>query len=144
MARYKLSADAIAILKPIFDKFHFDLSQINVHITDLVGAIGKTYGNDVNVDADYWFNPNRSNYYRLSLLAHEITHSVQYSVIGFARFYWRYPLEYLNVSPNTSVFKNYDSINLIRLQVPLNLETVASTDYSLDQMAQYVASKVPR
>jgi len=148
---FRLSPYAISVLKPIFDQYNFDLSQIEVDKVGILDhdTIGWTVGNTVHVDMDYWDESN--NYGRLDLLAHEITHSVQYEQLGFVRFGLRYAAEFLDLTPNTSFAPhagfnsaNYDTFYINSVHPALNLETLTNPMWSLDQIANYTAEHVVR
>jgi hypothetical protein len=75
---YKLSTEAKAVLGPIFDRtWGFDVSKVTVHFGPTGdGVAAFALGNTIIVNKGYW--DQCSTQQRMSLLAHEMTHSVQY------------------------------------------------------------------
>lgn len=79
LSGYQLSPAAQAALGPIFERaWNFDVSKVTVHFGPVgkLGAAAMTFGNTVIVDRGQWNAATQQE--RLALLAHEITHSVQY------------------------------------------------------------------
>lgn len=83
LSGYQLSPAAQAALGPIFERaWSFDVSKVTVHFGPVskVGAAAMTFGNTVIIDRGVWNSYSQQE--RLALLAHEITHSVQFEKLS--------------------------------------------------------------
>jgi hypothetical protein len=138
--RYALDPRAIDILSPIFKTdFHYDLSQVRLEFGYTHGHPAFTLGDEVTLDQDEWNKTNERG--RIKLLAHEITHSVQFERMGnthlvnfsFTRFMYRYIREYYKND-------NYHIPGEIRKFSMSDLNVVDS-HFTLDQIAEYVADQ---
>ena len=108
------------ILQRTFDRYKFNSGQITVILKHNLGQSGITLGNRVYLDDSFKY---RRPYDQMSLLAHEITHSVQYRDLGKANFLERYAVGY--GQPD-----NYD--------VPIELWAVPTDQLSVTQAGSYL------
>ena len=126
------------ILRRTFDRYNFDVDQIKVIFKRNLGQAGITLGNRVYLDDRFQY---LSPYRQMSLLAHEITHSVQYRDLGNANFLERYAVGYKQPG-------NYD-VPIELWAVPTNKLSVTQTgsylgpdgmryDFTLDQIAERI------
>jgi hypothetical protein len=108
------------ILQRTFGRYNFDVDQIRVTFKHNLGQAGITLGNRVLLDDRFqYLRP----YEQMSLLAHEITHSVQYRDLGKANFLERYAVGYKQVD-------NYD--------IPTELWAVPTNKLSVTQAGSYL------
>jgi hypothetical protein len=132
---YRLNAEGQKALAPAFQHTGKDLSEIRFLPGEIAGDVpGLTLGDTVRLDVDVW-NASTSDY-RLGLLAHEVTHTVQFDQIGAAEFGARYIEEYA-LGPGS----NYDLPNTLR-QTPITEVNMVDRAYTLDQIAQRFAVEV--
>jgi hypothetical protein len=129
---YTLSASAIAALDPTFKgKLGFDVSQVRIYF----GFTGKgdayTLGNRVTIDRANWdkLSPRQM----IRLLAHEITHSVQYEKIGLTSFLNRY----IGLSGEYYQKANYVVPGSLSTQAVGSFDIV-DKNYTLDQIANRI------
>jgi RHS repeat-associated protein len=108
------------ILRRTFDRYNFDVDQIKVIFKKNLGQAGITLGNRVYLDDSFQY---LSPYRQMRLLAHEITHSVQYRDLGKANFLERYAVGYKQVD-------NYD--------IPTELWAVPTNKLSVTQAGSYL------
>lgn len=81
LSGYRLSTEAQAALGPIFERaWSFDVSKVTVHFGPTFGAAAFAIGNTVIIDKGVWNSYSQQQ--RLELLAHEITHSVQFEKLS--------------------------------------------------------------
>jgi Domain of unknown function (DUF4157) len=146
--QYKLNAQALAILGPYFMKeFNFDVRKVRfefggtISYTNIFGPDAFTIGNDVLLNSDKW--DRMSERKRFLLLAHEITHCVQFeregntwpfATAGLAKFGYRYVPEYRNRDDN------YDTSTL--QNVHIDKSNVTSGRWTYDQIAERVSEEV--
>ena len=116
----RITDAAHTILQRTFDRYKFNSGQITVIFKHDLGQSGITLGNRVYLDDSFQY---RSPYRQMKLLAHEITHSVQYRDLGKANFLERYAVRY--GQPD-----NYD--------VPIELWTVPTDQLSVTQAGSYL------
>jgi RHS repeat-associated protein len=139
--RYKINGQAKAILGPVFKQnFNFDISKVTFEFGwTPSGVAAYTVGNEVVLNEDKWdaMTPKE----RMHLVAHEMTHSVQYERFGntsffnfsLSRFLWRYKKEY-GRSDNYVVPGSLAS-------TPVNQVDPVDKSYTLDQIAERVADE---
>jgi RHS repeat-associated protein len=125
---YRLSPDAIKRLQPVFNNFNFDLRQITLAFggeTTTGGNQAFTVGNSVILNREVWqrLDPVAQR----GLLAHEITHSVQYRELGKARFLARYAREFPKYGVPPGLAK-----------IPIGKLSAVDPGFSLDQIADRV------
>lgn len=110
------------ILRRTFDRYHFDVGQITVILKQNLGQAGITLGNRVYLDDSFqYLRPYR----QIHLLAHEITHSVQYRDLGKSNFLERYAVGYKQPD-------NYD--------IPTELWAVRTENLSVTQTGSYLGA----
>jgi hypothetical protein len=110
------------ILRRTFDRYNFDVGQIKVILKHSLGQAGITFGNRVYLDDSFGL---LSPYRQMLLLAHEITHSVQYRDLGKANFLERYAVGY----------KLGDDINY---GVPIELWAIPTESLSVTQSGSFM------
>jgi hypothetical protein len=94
---YRLSAEARAELQPVFDNWGYDTSKARGSFgsrTSTNGNAAFTLGDDIIINRDSWFRRAQDPQAQLRLLAHEVTHCVQYRDLGRVAFLARYATEY--------------------------------------------------
>jgi hypothetical protein len=130
---YVLSDSARRSLQPLFDSFGFDVSCVTVRFAPSwrVGWKNDAYtlGDSITVNRNTW--EGKGSVWRLGLLAHEVTHSVQYARLGYAGFLTRYGPEWFR-DRNYHVPPTLEAI-LLRLLDPVDRR------FTLDQIANRVA-----
>ena len=101
---------------------HFYAGGFTKILTDLVGVHGITFGRRIFIKPQI-LSLNQNNLLRLpeDLAAHEITHVLQYSRIGFVGFFYKYLTDYWR---NLSKKKkwNSDSRHEAYLEIPFEIE----------------------
>jgi hypothetical protein len=121
LVKYRRITDAAhTILQRTFDRYKFNSGQITVIFKHNLGQSGITLRNRVYLDDSFQY---RRPYDQMDLLAHEITHSVQYRDLGKANFLERYTVGY--GQPD-----NYD--------VPVELWAVPTDQLSATQSGSYL------
>ena len=87
---YVLSARARMALEPLFSSFRLDLNTLVISTGGAFGNAGITFGRTILLQKSFGTGPTARLQGQLRLLAHEMTHSVQYARIGLPRFIVRY------------------------------------------------------
>ena len=144
-------ASAESVLAPLFkNNFNFDISKITFKFGFTGTGAAITITNTVTLDQDSWNKLDPEG--QRQVLAHEITHSVQYEHLNFARggilrgiglpmatmsFLGRYVPTYIVKSYK----ENYDVPGDLKA-IPLSKLDVLDTDYTLDQIAERVAHEI--
>lgn len=135
---YRLNAEGRRLLKPIFEKnFGYDPSNITFNFVHGGPAAFTPHEGRVIINADKWATYNL--WAQLETLAHEATHSLQYTHINRVEFWLRYRVEFNDPA-------NYD--------VPIDLWKIKMSEldpvdirFTLDQIADRVgieaAAQVP-
>ena len=88
---YRLSQMALQALQPVFDNFGYDARRVTIAFgssTSTGRSAAFTVGDSIIINRSAW--EARTPLQQRELLAHEITHSVQYARLGKARFLARY------------------------------------------------------
>jgi RHS repeat-associated protein len=111
------------ILQREFDRYNFDVRKIRVTFVHHLGQSGITLGDRILLDDSFQY---RTPYFQMRLLAHEITHSVQYRDLGRANFLERYAVG----------FKLGRAINYT---VPTELWAVPTEQLSVTQVGSFMA-----
>jgi RHS repeat-associated protein len=88
----RLSPTARRLLRPIFDRFGYDVARIRIRF-DAEVSTADTNGDLIRINPDLWSNPKWNNYKRMQLLTHEVTHSVQFQNLGSGAMRWRVGVE---------------------------------------------------
>jgi hypothetical protein len=83
---YRLSAEGRQALRPLFDRFGYDVGRMQIQFDPGVSS-AETNRDLVIVNPRLW--SARSDYGKLQVLAHEATHSVQFQKLGSAGVRWR-------------------------------------------------------
>jgi hypothetical protein len=136
---YKLSDQGRAALGPAFAKLGFDVANVDIHISDdsVVAALtgARTFGDDVFINTDTWNRWQSSPDDQLFLLAHEITHSVQWALAGKVDFITRY-------LPEETTFGEYDQYHEPQSLTTTDTSAINVLDqrYTLDELADTVAT----
>jgi hypothetical protein len=132
---YKLDPRAARYLGTFFmNNFGFDISKIGITFGHTLGASAYTIDNGIVIDQDVW--ESMDSWDRYSLLAHEITHCVQYEMIrkmggGLPSFLSRYFDEYFGPD-------NYGPSKLNGAGEQLGKLDVLDPNYTLDNIADFV------
>jgi hypothetical protein len=130
---YRLSPAAEVGLEQVFDKLGYDISGIVIQFGPTFGNSAFTVGRVITVDADTWAQlwQTGGEKAQRELLAHEITHSIQYEKLGLDDFLVRYAKEH----PRYGVPGPFKAIT------PGGLKgfDVVDPRYSLDELADTVA-----
>lgn len=134
----RLTPEALAALEPVADDLGIDAASVKFRMGDTHGQGAFTVNDVVTLNKDTW--SAKTGLQRLGLLAHEMTHSLQYSelgggLIGASRFLWRYVPEYYG-NPH-----NYDVPASLAI-LPMSQVDVLEPRYTLDQIANKAASGV--
>jgi hypothetical protein len=95
---YKMTPETMALLKPLLDMFQggkhgLDLSSIEIQwgmMPERSGAY--TFNDRIIINRSDW--ERRSPLEKLQLLAHEVTHVLQYKMLGTVEFLRRYKAEF--------------------------------------------------
>lgn len=88
----RLSPLARGLLRPIFDRFGYDVAQTQIRFDSSVST-ADTNGDVIRINPELWSNPKWNNLNRMKLLTHEITHSVQFQKLGASALRWRLGVE---------------------------------------------------
>jgi RHS repeat-associated protein len=83
---YRLSAEGRRALRPLFDRFGYDVGQMQIQFDPGVSS-AETNRDLVIVNPRLW--SARTDYGKLQVLTHEATHSVQFQKLGSAGVRWR-------------------------------------------------------
>jgi hypothetical protein len=130
---YTLSPEAAELLRPVFGSWGFDPSQAEFNFGwTPQGTAAYTVGNQVHINSDWW--GEQTGLDRLALVAHEVTHSVQYQSLGYGSFLSRYAGEY-----NTG--ENYVVPGSLKA-TPIGQVDVVNSQFTLDQTAERSALEV--
>jgi phage major head subunit gpT-like protein len=130
---YKLSKDASDILAPFFKtNFFYDVSKVRISFGYTFGQAAYTVDRGITIDWNVWHGLTDRG--KMKLLAHEITHVIQYDTMGIRRFLGRYAREY-DDSTNYVVPPELES-------TPIEQVDVLERNYTLDQNAERVADEV--
>jgi hypothetical protein len=152
----KLNYRAWRLLAPIFNTWGFDPSEVRFYFGPTPGGAPAwtPFPDETVIDPDgEWSAPRETGLDRLELVAHEITHSVQYaqgglfgtSIFGTYNFWARYAGEY-NPDSNYVVPDSLENTALNRINI-LDSNYLAEgreQQYTLDQLAERVADEVAK
>jgi hypothetical protein len=132
---YVLNDQAKAALQSMFSTWGYDVNQVQFLFGFTNGNAAVTVGNNVMISAASWETlHNQSPQAQLRLLAHEVTHCVQYRDIGIPSFWTRY-------GPEHERPDNYDPPpKLIEKVAKEGVKNLNVTDarWTLDQIATVV------
>ena len=143
----RITSAGRGILRRTFDRYNFNVGQIRVIFKHNLGQSGITLGNRVYLDDSFQY---RTPYQQMSLLAHEITHSVQYRDLGTGNFLERYAVGY-GRPDNYDVPSELWALPKEKLSVTQSGSYLGQDgfrhDFTLDQIAERIgietASAVP-
>jgi hypothetical protein len=132
---YVLNDQAKAALQPMFSNWGYDVNQVQLLFGFTNGNAAVTVGKNIMISAESWERLHTAGpQEQLALLAHEITHCVQYRDMGVPRFWARYGPEYQRPD-------NYDPppalIDKVAKEGANNLN-VTDARWTLDQIATVV------
>jgi hypothetical protein len=91
---YVLAPAARARLQPLFARFPLDLGRLSLNMGGAFGNAAITFKSTISLATDFGTGNTATFEAQLRLLAHEITHSVQYTRVGFFPFLVRYLREW--------------------------------------------------
>jgi hypothetical protein len=135
----RLTPKAQELLNPIFRKFGYDLARAKITFEPGVDT-ADTSGDHIRLNPDYW--ATTLDLKQMQILAHELTHSVQFQRLGTGGTLWRLGVESAS-HPFSDVYEVTDDL----ANTPL--ETLNPTDsrFTLEGIASRMedfARTVPR
>jgi hypothetical protein len=127
---FVLAPEARGVLQALFGRFGLDLGALTISLGGAFGNRGLTLGRTILLTPEF----ARDSYpQQLALLAHEITHAVQYRILGWARLLFRYGEEWSRSSGDP-----YGVPTPLR-QLPVGQVDPVDGRFYLDQLADRFA-----
>jgi hypothetical protein len=122
----RLSPLARSLLRPIFDRFGYDVARTQIRFDSSVSTANAN-GDVIRINPEYW--ASRRPLQQTQLLTHEITHSVQFQRLGARSLRFR-----LGVERITHPFSNYDVSNELA-DIPLSRINPVDSRFTLESIA---------
>jgi hypothetical protein len=130
---FVLAPDTKSRLSVLFSRFSgvaFDLGRLSITTGGAFGQGGITFGNTICLSREF---AARDPLVQLGLLAHEITHSVQYKMLGWVPFLSRYVREWRE-SRGDPYMTPGDSKTDALMRLPIHSVNPVDPNFYLDQL----------
>jgi hypothetical protein len=135
--RYRLSGEALKLLRPTFERFGYDLGRIRVQF-GRVSSGAETDRDLITIDRGRWSTKQPLG--RMQILTHEITHSIQFDELGYWHMRGRLGVERLTKGFEGvyDVTRNLDRLKLGQIDLIDSRFTLESIARKMEGFARSV------